>query len=214
MALAACAVAGHVIGRLLPRPPLDACLDPGRRVPIVASAPLLAASVIAAGLHSASDELHRTAVRPWWPWRLAHLLGLTAVAAAPLPTAVLGDALSYGPPTMIRNTLGCTGVTAAAAVLLGARLSRLPAFGYVGAVYLASGGARGRGVTVWAWPMQQAAWAAALAAFAVGGALHAACGSRPNGPRASTDGISGTRCRDVRLRRAVGAGRRHPGRGA
>ncbi|MFD5471666.1 hypothetical protein [Streptomyces sp. NPDC127105] len=116
--------------------------------------------MIAASLHPVFGELDRTAVRPWWPWRLAHLLGLTAVAAALLSTAVLGDARSYGPPTMIRNTLGCTGVTAASAVLLGARLSRLPAFGYGGAVYLASGGARDRAVTVWAWPMQQAAWAA------------------------------------------------------
>lgn len=167
---------------------MNTFLDPGRRVPIVALAPLLAAAVIGTSLHSASDELDRTAVRAWWPRRLAQLLGLTALAAALLPTAVLGDALSFGPPAMIRNTLGCTGVTAGAATVLGARLSWLPAFGYVSAVYMASNGVRGRAVTVWAWPMQPGAqtgaWAAALAAFAVGGALYVVRGAHPDGPRA------------------------------
>ncbi|MGW7673944.1 hypothetical protein ACWGJX_43845 [Streptomyces sp. NPDC054775] len=166
---------------------MDAYLDPSRRVPVVALAPLMAAAVIGTSLYTASDELDRTAVRPWWPRRLVQLLGLSAVAAALLPTAVLGDTLVFGPPAMIRNTLGSTGVTAAAAVLFGARLSWLPAFGYVSAVYLASGGARGPAVTVWAWPMQPGpqtgAWAAALAAFAAGGALYGARGARPEGAR-------------------------------
>jgi hypothetical protein len=167
---------------------LDSYLDPDRRVPIVALAPLLAAAVIGTSLHSASDELDRTAVRPWWPRRLAQLAGLTAVAAVLLPLAVLGHPETFGPPAMIRNTLGCTGVTAGAAVLLGARLSWLPAFGYVSAVYLGSSGAHGRAVAVWAWPMQPGeqagAWAAALAAFTVGAALYAVRGARPEGPRA------------------------------
>ncbi|MED7827723.1 hypothetical protein [Streptomyces chiangmaiensis] len=40
-------------------------------------------------------------------------------------------------------------------------------------------------VTVWAWPMQPGtqtgSWAAALAAFAVGGALYVVRGARPEG---------------------------------
>ncbi|MEU1704096.1 hypothetical protein ABZ478_01655 [Streptomyces sp. NPDC005706] len=166
---------------------LDAYLDPYRRVPVVALAPLLAAAVIGTSLYSASDELDRTAVRPWWPRRLAQLGALTALAALVLPLAVLGHAETFGPPAVVRNTLGCTGVTAAAAVLLGARLSWLPAFGYVTAVYLASSGARGRAVTVWAWPMQPGAqpgaWAAALTAFVVGAGLYAVRGARAEGPR-------------------------------
>ncbi|MFJ9814633.1 hypothetical protein ACIRU3_05050 [Streptomyces sp. NPDC101151] len=166
---------------------LDSYLDPDRRVPIVALAPLLAAAVIGTSLYTASEELDRTAVRPWWPRRLVQLTALTALAAALLPLAVLGHSGTFGPPAMIRNTLGCTGVTASAAVLLGARLSWLPAFGYVTAVYLASSGARGRAVTVWAWPMQPGvqpgAWSAALAAFVVGGALYVVRGSRAEGPR-------------------------------
>ncbi|MEV0633571.1 hypothetical protein AB0I77_01050 [Streptomyces sp. NPDC050619] len=165
---------------------LDAYVDPLRRVPVVALAPLLAAAVIGASLHTASDELDRTAVRPWWRVRLAHLLALTALAAALLSAAVLGHASVFGPPAMIRNTLGCTGVTVASAALLGARLSWLPAFGYVGAAYLGSAGAHGRaGTVVWAWPVQPGgdtgAWAVALAAFVVGGALYVVRGARAQG---------------------------------
>ncbi|MFF8727299.1 hypothetical protein ACF073_12520 [Streptomyces sp. NPDC015171] len=166
---------------------LDAWLDPDRRVPIVALAPLLAAAVIGTSLYSASDELDRTAVRPWWPRRLAQPAGLAVLAALLLSVAVLGHAETFGPPAMIRNTLGCTGLTAAAAVLLGARLSWLPAFGYVTAVYLGSAAPHGRAETVWAWPMQPGgqpgAWAAALAAFTLGTALYAVRGARPEGPR-------------------------------
>ncbi|MGW7543881.1 hypothetical protein ACWGKQ_22615 [Streptomyces sp. NPDC054770] len=166
---------------------LDSYLDPDRRVPVVALAPLLAAAVIGVSLASPCEELDRTAVRPWWPRRLAQLAGLTALAAVLLPVAVLGHPETFGPPAMIRNTLGCTGVTAAAAVLLGARLSWLPAFGYVSAVYLGSAGAHGSAVAVWAWPVQPGAqpgaWAAALGAFAVGGALFVVRGARAEGPR-------------------------------
>jgi hypothetical protein len=156
-------------------------------VPVVALAPLFAAAVIGLSLYTASDELDRTAARPWWPRRLVQLGALTALAAALLPLAVLGHPEVFGPPAVIRNTLGCTGVTAAAAVTLGARLSWLPAFGCVTAVYLASSGARGRGVAVWAWPMQPGAqpgaWATALTAFVLGTALDATRGARPEGSR-------------------------------
>jgi hypothetical protein len=162
---------------------LDAYLDPHRQVPVVALAPLSAAAVIGASLYSASGELDRTAVRPWWRRRLAHLLGLTACAALLLPLAVLGTPSPFGPSAMIRNTLGCTGLVAAAAALAGARLSWLPVFGYVSAVYLGSANARGALAPVWAWPVQPAgspcAWATALAAFLAGGALYAVRGARP-----------------------------------
>ncbi|MEV5886391.1 hypothetical protein AB0L74_27415 [Streptomyces sp. NPDC052020] len=164
---------------------LDAYLDPSRQVPVVALAPLSAAAVIGASLYSASGELDRTAVRPWWRRRLAHLLALTACAALLLPLAVLGNPSPFGPSAMIRNTLGCTGLTAAAAALAGARLSWLPVFGYVSAVYLGSANARGALAPVWAWPVQPAgspwAWATALAAFLAGGALYAVRGARPEG---------------------------------
>ncbi|GGS45635.1 hypothetical protein [Streptomyces cinerochromogenes] len=166
---------------------LDAYLDPDRRVPIVAMAPLLASAVIGASLYTPSDELDRTAVRRWWPRRLAQLAGLTALAALLVTPAVLGHTETFGPPAVLRNTLGCTGLTATAAVLLGARLSWLPAFAYVTAVYLGSNTARGRAATIWAWPMQPGAatgaWATAVTAFVLGAALYAVRGARPEGPR-------------------------------
>ncbi|MBT2417157.1 hypothetical protein J7F01_25770 [Streptomyces sp. ISL-22] len=166
---------------------LDAYLDPSRRVPVVALAPLAASALIGAGLHSASDELDRTAVRPWWRRRLVHLLALTALAAALLPWAVLGHTSSFGPPAMIRNTLGCVGLTAASAVLLGARLSWLPVFAYVSAVYVAAAGVDGGSVPAWAWLMQPAgergAWLVALVAFAAGTMLYLLRGARAEGTR-------------------------------
>ncbi|MEW2130105.1 hypothetical protein [Streptomyces sp. NPDC005435] len=166
---------------------IDAYLDPYRRVPLVALAPLLASAVIGTSLHTPSDELDRTAVRPWWPRRLVWLGSLTALAALLLTVTVLGHTQTFGPPAVIRNVLGCTGLTALAAVFLGARLSWLPAFAYVSAVYLASSGARGRGVALWAWPVQPgpqpAAWAAALTAFVAGTVLYTVYGPRAESPR-------------------------------
>ncbi|MFG2571325.1 hypothetical protein [Streptomyces sp. NPDC048481] len=73
--------------------------------------------------------------------------------------------------------------------VVGARLSRLPVFCYVGAVHLASSGVHGwGGVTVWAWPtrpgQEAGAWPAAGAVFVLGTALHVIRGSRPEGVRA------------------------------
>ncbi|MDL2076558.1 hypothetical protein QNN03_08930 [Streptomyces sp. GXMU-J15] len=161
---------------------LDSYLDPERRVPVVALAPLLAAAAIGASLYSASDELDRTAVRPWWHRRLAHLLCLTALAAALLPLAVLSSAQTFGPPAMVRNVLGCTGLTAGAAVLLGARLSWLPVFCYVSAMYMGISGVRGTALPAWAWLLEpgtgSGAWATAVLLFALGGGAYMVKGAR------------------------------------
>ncbi len=166
----------------------DASPDPDRLAPVVALAPLFAAAVIGTTLHSESDELDRTAARPWWRRRAVHLLALTALAAALLSAMVLGQPSGFGPSALLRDTLGATGLTAAAAALLGARLSWLPALGYAGAVYLGAAGPRGRAATVWAWPVrpgdEPGAWAVALAAFTVGGALYVVRGARGEGARA------------------------------
>ncbi|WP_030858045.1 hypothetical protein [Streptomyces sp. NRRL S-37] len=166
---------------------LNAYLDPSRQVPVVALAPLFAAAVIGTGLHSASDELDRTAVRPWWRRRLAHLLALTGCAALLLAATVYGHPSPFGPAAMIRNTLGCAGLAAGAAALLGARLSWLPVFGYVSAVYVGSANARGPLVPVWAWPVQPAgqhlAWVTAAVLLVAGAALYAVRGARPEGRR-------------------------------
>ncbi|MFJ2376152.1 hypothetical protein ACIOZL_25690 [Streptomyces sp. NPDC087769] len=157
--------------------------DHTARVPVVVLAPLLASSAIGTGLHSHSDELDRTAVRRWWPLRLVHLLALTAVTAGVLAAAVPGHPEEFGVPAMVRNVLGATGVAAASAALIGARLSWLPMTVYGGAVYLAAPRDPGGAAAVWAWPMQPgpqgAAWAVAVTAYAAGAVLLVVRGARP-----------------------------------
>ncbi len=84
---------------------------------------------------------------------------------------------------MIRNVLGATGVAAASAALIGARLSWLPMTVYGGAVYLAAPRTPGGAASVWAWLMQPGpqpgAWVVASVAYAAGTALFAVRGARP-----------------------------------
>ncbi|MFD4941718.1 hypothetical protein ACFVYE_11185 [Streptomyces sp. NPDC058239] len=157
--------------------------DHTARVPVIVLAPLLASAAIGTSLHAHSDELDRTAVRRWWPRRLLHLLALTVLATGALALAVPGHPEEFGAPGMVRNVLGATGVAAASAALIGARLSWLPMTVYGGAVYLAAPHTPGGAAAVWAWPMQPgpqgAAWAVALSAYVIGAALLAARGARP-----------------------------------
>lgn len=166
----------------------DSYLDPDRRVPLVSLAPLLASAAIGVSLHTYARDLDDTAVRPWWPRRLAHLLVLTALGAALLALAVPGHSQEFGAAAMVRNTLGAIGITTAAAVLLGARVSWMPTTLYFSAVYLSAASPRVSKATVLAWPMQpgpqRGAWAAGLALFVLGTALCAVRGARPEGPRA------------------------------
>ncbi|MFJ3581032.1 hypothetical protein ACIPPS_02180 [Streptomyces sp. NPDC090127] len=158
-------------------------LDHTSRVPVVVLGPLLAASAIGTSLYAASDELDRTATRPWPPRRTAHLLVLTALAVALLTLAVPGHPEGFGAPAIVRNALGSVGVTAAGAALIGARQSWLPMTAYIGSVYVSAPAAPGGAAALWAWPMQPGpqagAWAVALGAFAGGAALYAWRGARP-----------------------------------
>ncbi|WP_435974062.1 hypothetical protein [Streptomyces sp. Qhu_M48] len=156
--------------------------DHTARLPVVVFGPLLAVAAIGTGLHTPSDELDRTAVRPWWPRRLAHLLAPTALAVGLLALAVPGHAEAFGPPAAVRNTLGLAGVTAGAAALVGARLSWLPPAFSVGAVYLAAPSRPGGTAQWWAWVMQPGpqggAWTVAVAAFVAGSGLYVWRGGR------------------------------------
>ncbi|PBC63626.1 hypothetical protein BKI49_12655 [Streptomyces sp. Tue6028] len=166
----------------------DAYLDPYRRMPLISLAPLLTSSAIGVSLHTYTRDLDDTAVRPWWPRRLAHLLVLAALAAALSALAVPGLSQEFGAAAMVRNTLGAVGITAAAAVLLGARLSWMPTTLYFSAVYLSGASSRVSNATVLAWSLQpgpqRGAWAVGLGLFVLGTALCAARGVRPEGPRA------------------------------
>ncbi|MFD6550553.1 hypothetical protein [Streptomyces sp. NPDC058398] len=183
--LAALACAALLTVWMASRP--DAYLDPYRRVPLVALAPLLAAAATGASLHSYTREVDDTAVRRWWPRRLAHLLFLSVLSAALLALAVPGHAQEFGAAAMVRNTLGAIGITAGGAVLVGARLSWMPTTLYFSAVYLSASSPRVNKATVVGWLMQpgpqHGAWATGAALFVMGTALCAARGARPEGPR-------------------------------
>lgn len=152
------------------------------RVPVLVLAPMLVSAAIGTSLYAPADELDRTAVRRWWPRRLLHLLALTVPAAAALALAVPGHPAEFGAPGMIRNVLGATGVAAASAALIGARLSWLPMTVYGGSVYLAAPRTPGGTASVWAWLMQpgpqSGAWVVASVAYAAGAALFAVRGPR------------------------------------
>ncbi|MFF1919565.1 hypothetical protein ACFVW8_03190 [Streptomyces sp. NPDC058221] len=156
--------------------------DHTARVPVLVLAPLLVSAAVGTSLYAAADELDRTAVRRWWPRRLTHLLALTLPAAAALALAVPGHPEAFGAPGMVRNVLGASGVAAASAALVGARLSWLPMTVYCGAVYLAAPRTPGGAAALWAWPMQPGpqagAWFVALPVYAVGAALFAVRGAR------------------------------------
>ncbi|MGW3242473.1 hypothetical protein [Streptomyces sp. NPDC001070] len=159
--------------------------DTGARVPVVVLAPLLAAAVTGVSLHTHSGELERGSPLPWWRWRAVHLLALTGSAVLWLGVAVPGDPQHFGAPTMIRGVLGFTGLAAAGAAVLGARLSWLPPVLYGGSAYLAAPRTPGGAAAVWAWSMQPgpqpAAWATAAVLFAAGAVLVAVRGPAAGG---------------------------------
>ncbi|WP_328947086.1 hypothetical protein OG259_14120 [Streptomyces sp. NBC_00250] len=178
-ALVATAAAGAWAARWLESLPR---FDHTARLPVVVLGPLLAAAAVGTSLHTPSDELDRTAVRAWWPRRLAHLLVPAALATLLFALAVPGHADEFGVLAVVRNTLGLMGMTAAAAAVVGARLSWLPPAFFVGTVYLAAPSRPGGAAQWWAWVMQPGpqggAWTMAVGAFVAGTGLYAWRGVR------------------------------------
>ncbi|MEU2660309.1 hypothetical protein ABZ615_33950 [Streptomyces sp. NPDC007325] len=156
--------------------------SPHARVPVV-MAPLLVAAAIGTSLHTASDELDRTAVRAWWPLRLGHVLVPVAAAAALFVLVLPGDPAEaeFGASAAVRNTLGLTGLAAGAAALVGARASWLPPVTYTAAVWLTPPDAGA--AAWWGWALRPAAegpaWTVACALLCAGTALFARRGPRP-----------------------------------
>ncbi|MFB7513986.1 hypothetical protein [Streptomyces sp. NPDC056144] len=150
--------------------------------------PLLVSGAIGTGLYAPGAELDRTAVRAWWPYRAAHLLGPTALAAALFALVVPPGTEGFGAPAAVRNTLGLVGLAAASAVFLGARLSWLPPVLVIGAAHVAAPTGSIDGGTarwVWAWVARPGteggAWAAAIVCLAAGAGLYAWRGARRDG---------------------------------
>jgi hypothetical protein len=159
---------------------------PGARLPVTVAAPLLAATVIGGGLGGADDEFEGVTAVPWWRWRVLHVAALTAWSATLLALAGLREPWEAGAVELVRNTAGCVGLVALGAVVLGPRLSWVPAFAYIGFAYA---GALQRAVSSdgqWreatAWVVQPGtagtATGTALALLAVGTAVYARCGPK------------------------------------
>ncbi|GGN58324.1 hypothetical protein GCM10010112_12020 [Actinoplanes lobatus] len=155
---------------------------PAARVPIVALAPLLAALLLARTLAGADESLERVAPVRWRLVRAVHVGAATVLVALLLAATGLHDPAVYGSYALVRNALGCTGLVAGAAVLIGARLAWLPAFAYVVTVYGASPARDGGWENLWGWPLQPStagwSWAPALAACAAGAVLYVRWGAR------------------------------------
>ena len=169
---------------LASRPYFD---GPAARVPVVALAPLLAALLLGPTLAGADEDLERSTPLPWRAWRAGHLLVAAFVTATVLSLAGLRAPDTYGAHALVRNALGCVGLVAGGAVLLGARLAWLPAFVYVCAVYAAAPRQTGTAVAAWAWPIQPStsttSWLAAATIFVIGVAAYLHRGSRASAGR-------------------------------
>ncbi|MEV0158337.1 hypothetical protein AB0H57_32285 [Micromonospora sp. NPDC050686] len=164
---------------LATRPYFD---GPAARVPVVALAPLLAALLLGPTLAGADEDLERSTPLPWRAWRAGHLLVAALITAMALSLAGLQAPDTYGAHALVRNALGCIGLVAGGAALLGVRLAWLPAFGYVCAVYAAAPRQTNAIVAAWAWPIQpsttSASWLTAVTILALGAAAYLHRGSR------------------------------------
>ncbi len=144
---------------LATRPTLDAATA---RVPVTVALAAAVAVVLAGTLHSPADELERTTPRRWAGWRAGHATAAAAVGAV-LVTPVLPAAV-FGQSSLLRNTAGLLGLALLAAAAVGPRLAWSLPLGYACAVYLAAGiRGDGGGRAVWAFVMQPAGSATALA---------------------------------------------------
>lgn len=152
------------------------------RVPVVALAPLLAALLLGPTLAGADESLEPSLPVRWRLIRAGHLTAAAAVVLVALTAAGLPEPAVYGAYALARNTLGCIGLVAGAAALLGSRLAWLPAFSYMCAVYAAAPARDGGWEEIWAWPVQPShaalSWLTALAAFASGTVLYVRRGAR------------------------------------
>jgi hypothetical protein len=173
-------LAAVVANWLAARPSLTGA---GARIPVVMVAPLLAAVLLGPSLAGADETLERSVAVRWPLIRIGHLTAASALILAALLASGFPEPAVYGLHALARNTLGCVGLVAGAAALLGARLAWLPAFVYICGIYAAAPPRDGGWEEVWAWPAQPSntavSWLTALAAFTLGAALYTRRGAQP-----------------------------------
>lgn len=117
--------------------PLSYTLNPdgGHRVAAASQVPLIAALTIQGALAPALHRQELQAARALEPWRLLHILGLTAVASAVLafaalfiqpPAGALLNAIApLGPIALSRDLFAYTGLALTTAALIGPALAWL-----------------------------------------------------------------------------------------
>jgi hypothetical protein len=104
------------------------------------------------------------------------------VLGAGLAAIGLWEPFVYGAFELVRNVFGYVGMVAGATVVVGARLTWAPAFGYAAVVHLAAPKPLRPETAWWTWPLQPwsaspAAWTAVLL-FVAGVILYAHFGPR------------------------------------
>ncbi|MGI8949522.1 MAG: hypothetical protein ACR2FV_16420 [Ornithinimicrobium sp.] len=125
---------------------------PEARVPVTASAPLLAATLLSRALVSPDVDLDRASPVHWPTLRAGHVLAWTAVCVVLLGLTATAAPLTFGSAALVRNALGYVGLTCLAAVVLGARLAWLPGLVVGFTLYLAAPRIPSSFDRWWAWP--------------------------------------------------------------
>ena len=153
---------------------------PSDRALLTRWAPAVAAALGSIGLAGEDEDMERSTAAPWRPMRAAHLTALAVLLAGVLALTALAEPETFGAHVLVRNTVGCVGIVAAMATVVGARLAWAPLFVFLAVIEVAGPGA-GPTSAWWTWPAQPsdvdaAAWVAAalyiggLCAFALFGA--------------------------------------------
>jgi hypothetical protein len=144
---------------------------------------LAAACVIGTATHNPFGETERTASSPLTSLRLAHLIALTAAAAAFM--AVFAWSAAYGstPAAILRNLAGFTGIALLTARIFGAHVSWTLPLGYV---MYCGGQLDIQASSRWSWPLLPAgdvtATVIAFGLLALGIAAACVTGGRPGEP--------------------------------
>lgn len=156
--------------------------DPRSRVPVMAAAPLLAATLIGGTLHSPDVDLDHATPTNFALVRLSHVVGSTALCVGLLALIALRAANTFGSAALVRNAVGYIGISCLATVFLGAAVAWLPGLIVGLTLYLTAPDVPIGIDAWWAWAMQDGhwdgSWVVAVTLCVAGLALYAYRGPR------------------------------------
>lgn len=131
---------------------------PQSRVPVIAAAPLLAATLIGGTLHSPDVDLDHATPTNFALLRLGQVLSSTALCVGLLALIALRAANTFGSAALVRNAVGYIGISCLAAVFLGAAVAWLPGLIVGLTLYLTAPTVPAGIDSWWAWTMQDGRW--------------------------------------------------------